>query len=88
MKDSDIKAVAEVLEKWNPLGEYADSIADLEGYKTEAIDIVSMLSFSAGKISTAMAIGEVLSEAFELPLDTAAVQAAANEIDGILGTKR
>lgn len=87
MKESDIKAVAEALSQWNPLGEYANTISDLEGYRTEAIDVISTLSFSAGKLSTTAAINQVLFQAFDLPLDTTAVNGAAKEIDAILGVK-
>jgi hypothetical protein len=88
MKESEIKAVSAALARSNPLGEHADLISDLDGYSTEAIDIISMLSLSAGKLSTSKAISEVLTEAFGLPLDETAVQDAANEIDQILGVKK
>lgn len=88
MKEETIKVVAQALAKWNPLGDHADLIPDLEGYRTEAIDIISLISFSSGKVSTAQAISQVLSEAFELPLDDAAVQGGSSEIDEILGMKR
>ena len=87
MKESDIKAVAHSLSRWNPLGDNTSEIPDLDGYRTEAIDIISSLSFFRGKSSTSKAISEVLSQAFGLPLDETSVKNAAEEIESILGAK-
>ncbi|WP_426369873.1 hypothetical protein [Pseudocolwellia sp. HL-MZ7] len=87
MKESEIKAVAFSLEHWNPLGDNSVKITDLDGYHTEAIDIISTLSLFSGIGSTADVIDRVLSEAFELPLDESAVQNAAKEIESILKSK-
>lgn len=87
MEESDIKAVAQSLSHWNPLGDNASQISDLDGYRTEAIDIISTLSFSKGKSSASQAINQVLSQAFGLPLDGASVKNAAKEIESILSKK-
>ena len=87
MKESDIRAVASSLAHWNPLGENAAKIRDLDGYHTEAIDIISALSFSPEIGTIADVIDRVLSEAFELPLDENAVKNAAIEIELVLRAK-
>lgn len=87
MNDSQIKAVAFCLERWNPLGDNSVKITDLDGYNTEAIDIISAITLFSGIGTTADVIDRVLSEAFELPLDGNAVKNAANEIESILKTK-
>lgn len=87
MNESDIKAVASSLNQWNPLGENSVKIKDLDGYYTEAIDIISALSLFSGLGTTADVIDKVLSEAFELPLDVNAVKNAAVEIESILRVK-
>jgi len=87
MNDSQIKAVAFSLERWNPLGDNSVKITDLDGYNTEAIDIISAITLFSGIGTTADVIDRVLSEAFELPLDGNAVKNAANEIESILKTK-
>ena len=87
MEESDIKAVAQSLTHWNPLGDNASQISDLDGYRTEAIDIISSLSFFKGKSTTSETIIEVLSQAFGLPLDTASIKNAAKEIESILSKK-
>ncbi len=87
MEESDIKAVAQSLSHWNPLGDNAGQISDLDGYRTEAIDIISSLSFFKGKSPTSETINQVLSQAFGLPLDEASVKNAAEEIESILSIK-
>jgi Zn finger protein HypA/HybF involved in hydrogenase expression len=87
MNESEIKAVALSLEHWNPLGDNSLQVTDLDGYHTEAIDIISALSLFSGIGTTADVINKVLSEAFELPLDGTAVKNAANEIESILKIK-
>ncbi|MGJ8694652.1 MAG: hypothetical protein ACSHW0_19515 [Thalassotalea sp.] len=84
MKESEVKAVASSLEHWNPLGDNSVGITDLDGYHTEAIDIISVLSLFSGMGTTADVIDRVLSEAFELPLNKSAVENAAKEIESIL----
>ena len=85
MKESDIKAVASSLAHWDPIGEYSVKIAGLDGYKTEAIDIISALTISSTKLSTMKIIDNVLTEAFALPVDEISVKNAAKEIETILG---
>jgi hypothetical protein len=87
MNESDIKAVASSLKQWNPLGDNSVKIKDLDGYHTEAIDIISALSLFSGLGTTADVIDRVLSEAFELPLDENSVKNAATEIESILRIK-
>jgi hypothetical protein len=85
MKESDIKAVASSLENWNPLGNNSVKVKDLDGYNTEAIDIISALSLFSG--TTVYIVDRVLSEAFSLPLDENSVKNVAKEIESILGKK-
>lgn len=87
MNESDIKAVAPALNQWNPLGDNSVKIKDLNGYHTEALDIISVLSLFTRLGSTADVINRVLSEAFELPLDENSIKNAAVEIESILRIK-
>jgi hypothetical protein len=41
--DREIEEVAKVFLEWNPLGNDAQKVNDLDGYRTEAIDIVVAL---------------------------------------------
>lgn len=40
MSEEKITAVANVLARWNPMGEGARNVADLDGYRLEAADII------------------------------------------------
>jgi hypothetical protein len=40
MEDHEVSEVARVLSEWNPLGDDAERVEDLDGYKTESIDIL------------------------------------------------
>ncbi|MBP8283325.1 MAG: hypothetical protein KAX46_05350 [Chromatiaceae bacterium] len=40
MNEEKITAVANVLAQWNPLGEGAKNVEDLDGYRVEAADII------------------------------------------------
>lgn len=41
MNETQITKVAAVLSEWNPLGNKAHDIPDLDGYRIEAIDIIA-----------------------------------------------
>jgi len=43
MNEKHITAISNVLTQWNPLGESANSVSDLNGYRVEAIDIIIAL---------------------------------------------
>ena len=69
MNEELIISVANILEEWNPLGEQASSISELDGYHTEAIDILSSTRILKQPVRKALAT--VLSQAFGLSLDEA-----------------
>ena len=56
MEKYEIEEVAKILNEWNPLGDDAKTIEDLDGYRTEASDIIFNLKM------------EVLNQAFDLNL--------------------
>ena len=62
-----IDSVANILEKWNPLGEQASSVSDLDGYHAEAIDIIA--SSHILKQSIKQSVGTVLGQAFGISLE-------------------
>lgn len=41
MNEVLVNKIAKVIEEWNPLGEKANSIEGLEGYRYEAMDVIS-----------------------------------------------
>ena len=40
MEDYEVSEVAKILSEWNPLGDATVYVQDLDGYKTESIDIL------------------------------------------------
>jgi len=68
MEDYEIEEVAKILTKWNPLGDDAKRIKDLDGYRTEAIDIIFNLKINKSKASAVKSVMGVLNQAFDLYL--------------------
>ncbi len=68
MKDYETEEVAKILTEWNPLGDDAKKIKDLNGYRTEAMDIISSLEIYKNRMSAKNIIREVLNQAFDLHL--------------------
>ncbi len=66
MDDELIEKVKLILTEWNPLGDQASVVEDLDNYETEAIDILFYLNkkSSVEKINKVMVT--VVSEAFGL----------------------
>ena len=80
MEEHEIKQVAKILADWNPLGARAARVRDLDGYRTEAIDIICGMQLRAGKTSIESVIMQVLNGAFGLSLTKENCLAAAAQI--------
>jgi len=61
-----IQKVMKILTDWNPLGSRANTISDLDNYRTEAIDI--LCHFDLNKTNTTTIVREVINQAFDLSL--------------------
>ncbi len=85
MKDETIEGVAKILEAWNPLGEDANFIKNLDGYRVEAIDILSTLDMYYGN-NVEKAVSGILEEAFDISLASDEVKLAAKKIREILNS--
>jgi hypothetical protein len=68
MEEKTIKEVMKILSEWNPLGEGAVNVPDLDGYRTEAIDILCEIELSTSQTNVSNIIREVLNQAFNLSL--------------------
>ena len=68
MEDYEIEEVAKILTEWNPLGDDAKKIKDLDGYRTEAIDIIFNLEINNNRANAENIVMEVLNQAFDLNL--------------------
>ncbi len=83
MKDETIEKVAKILEEWNPLGENANSVKDLDGYRVEAIDILSTLDMFYDN-NVEKAVSGILEEAFDISLAIDEVKLASEKIREVL----
>ncbi|MFQ6005634.1 MAG: hypothetical protein ACE5OQ_09030 [Woeseia sp.] len=81
-EDEKIIEISKILTAWNPLGDGAAAVTDLNNYQTEAIDIMSameLFGYSAKK-----AVSEVLQEAFLIDLDKKKLEHYSNRVKDIL----
>jgi len=85
MNEEKITAVASVLAQWNPLGEGARDVADLDGYRVEAADIIFGLKVRGNSVKPERLVMEVLNQAFDLSLTPRSCIVPAQEIAAILG---
>ena len=85
MKDELISSISNILTEWNPLGEKSSTITDLEGYKYEAMDILSSIEIT--KITVEKAVSQVLSEAFDITIDEAELKHYSRKIEQLLNVQ-
>ncbi len=88
MNEEQITAVANILAQWNPLGEAAKKVTDLDGYRTEATDIIFGLKVRGNSVKPERIVMEVLNQAFDLSLDPKSCIAPAQGIRAIMGKLR
>jgi hypothetical protein len=74
--------IGRILTAWNPLGERAAAIKDLDNYQTEAMDILSLIELYG--YSPKKAASEVLQEAFLIDLKKTELDHYSGKIQTIL----
>ncbi|MDX8387288.1 MAG: hypothetical protein R8M46_01990 [Ghiorsea sp.] len=84
MSEQKITEIAKVLETWNPLQGEEHSIDSLEGYKYEAMDILSSYKLMSGTNKVATATKQVIEQAFGISLRKKEVEQAAIQIANII----
>jgi len=77
-----IEKTMEILSQWNPLAPRAQTVTDLDNYRTEAIDILFNLNLR--KDNPADIVRQVLNQAFDLSLSLEECTAAGNKIQEII----
>lgn len=94
MEDEILEKVKQVLTKWNPLGEYASKIHDLNEYETEANDILFYIDFEITskrpvevKKQIQRLVMDVLTQAFKIDLTIEECRIPAERIYQILHEK-
>ena len=83
MNEETIQQVSKILDEWNPLGDKASTINDLNGYRTEAIDILSTYEFFSG-LTVQKAVKKVIEQAFDITVDENGLNNAAERISKII----
>jgi hypothetical protein len=66
--EEKIRKTMDLLTTWNPLGDKAKTIGDLDNYRTEAIDILFNLQLADASANSARIVQNVLNQAFDLSL--------------------
>ncbi len=74
--------ISRILTAWNPLGERAVTMKDLENYRTEAMDILSVMELYG--YSPKKAISEVLQDAFLIDLEKTELDHYSRKIQAVL----
>jgi hypothetical protein len=87
MNEEQITAVASILSQWNPLGEGARNVTDLDGYRAEAIDIIFGLKARGNSVKPERLVMEVLNQAFHLNLPFQSCVVPAQQILALVAKK-
>ncbi len=82
MNDEIISSVANILDDWNPLGDKAATIDSLEGYKYEAMDILSTIEVA--KLPVEKAVSQVITQAFSITLSESELKHYSAKIGQLL----
>lgn len=88
MDETQIARVAAVLAEWNPLGSKASDVTDLDGYRTEAIDMIMVLGLRGGSVAPEETVTAVLNQAFGLALKPNDCVAHATQIQAIVKNEK
>ena len=80
ISEEHIKKVMELLTEWYPLGDSADSIEDLNNFRTEAIDILFTINSEGSKATPARIVRDALNQAFDLSLSLEECMEVSREI--------
>lgn len=84
MDEKLIEKIKLILTDWNPLGEQASQILDLENYKTEVIDILFYIDKKSSINYINKIMVEVLSQAYGLDLKLEETKKYAEKIREII----
>ena len=66
-ENEKIIEISKILTAWNPLGERAAAVKDLDNYQTEAVDIMSVITLY--EYSPKKAVSEIIRDAFLIDLE-------------------
>ena len=81
-EDEKIIEISKILTAWNPLGERAAAMKDLDNYQTEAVDIMSVIDLYG--CSPKKAVSEIIREAFLIDLEKTELNHFSSKIKTVL----
>lgn len=81
-EDERISEISRILTAWNPLGQRAAAVKDLNNYQTEAIDILSVVELHG--YSPKRAVSAVLQQAFLIDLEKTELDHFSRKIKAVL----
>jgi len=81
-EDEKIIEISEILTAWNPLGERAATVKDLDNYQTEAVDIMSVITLYG--YSPKKAVSEIIRDAFLIDLEKTELDQYSSKIKSVL----
>jgi hypothetical protein len=84
MNEDQIEKVKQILTEWNPLGDFAAKIPDLDNYDTEANDIAFYIDKKSSVTKINKLMIEILEQAFDYPVDLEESITCAEKIRNIL----
>ncbi len=81
-EDEKIIEISNILTAWNPLGERAATMKNLDNYQTEAVDIMSVIKLYG--YSPTKAVSEIIREAFLIDLEKTKIDHYSSKIKAVL----
>ena len=84
MDEEHIEKIKQILTDWNPLGERAKQVSDLNNYETEAIDILFYIDKKSSSNYINKIMVEIITEAFNVDLDLKETKKYADRIREII----
>jgi len=87
MNEEKIEKVKQILTEWNPLGDFATKVPDLDNYDTEANDLAFYIDKKSSVTKINKLMIEILEQAFDYPVDLEESLKHAEKIKNILSEK-
>ncbi len=87
MNKRHIEKLKDILSEWNPLGEQANQISDLDNYEIEATDILFHINKKSSVEQISKMISTVLEQAFRIDVEIKKSLEIANKIYLMLNKK-
>tara|TARA_Y100000589_G_C26949263_1_gene545775 strand:+ start:399 stop:656 length:258 start_codon:yes stop_codon:yes gene_type:complete len=85
MSEEIVSSISSVLDRWNPVGGDVATSVGPDGYKYEAMDILSTIRITKSTVEDA--VKQVLTQAFKLSLNESELKKYSAEIERLINAK-